>query len=302
MIYDELLVLQNSYHCHPQILATNHFVHAEASNILYGNNLFEIAIKPDGVFTHGRRCGNYSPGSNTCSFTSLVWPAYLRKAQFVRVSMSNKAWFNGFISYPLGSRIPAVANIIYSLACFLEPGHRLRHVEVQLELYPHISDDKSSVVPLVETACYPLRLLGAKPIISIQDLSLEGLEKFDVRTLPTAPLNYIDWTSKAKLVAECIAAVSQLASQSTAFPTFGRPITIALVALTTASASLQVTSGNNSGLPMWMQAMVGALLELRHSMHMFLVGVITSHGAQAPVLQQAQRLLRLEIDLRTRGW
>lgn len=216
--------------------------------------------------------------------------------------MSNSAWFNGFITYPLGSRIPAIANTIYSLACFLEHDHRLRHIEIQLELYPHIAGDKSSIIPLVETACYPLRLLGAKPIISIQDSSLTELGKLDVRVLPTAPFDYPDWTSKAKLVAECIAAVSQLASQSTASPTFGRSIAVALAALTTASASLQMTSGNNSGLPMWMQGMIGALLELRHSMHMFLVGVVNSHGAQAPVLQQAQRLLRLEIDMRTSGW
>ena len=57
-VYQELLVLHDSFTAHPQILRTCKLINNEASSTLYGDNLIEIKLYSDGVYTHGAQCGD----------------------------------------------------------------------------------------------------------------------------------------------------------------------------------------------------------------------------------------------------
>ncbi|KAK5111506.1 hypothetical protein LTR85_011854 [Meristemomyces frigidus] len=89
MVYKELVVLQESWYCHPQILATSKHVNKEASSILYGDNLIEIKIYEDGVNTHGKRSGLYVPGrvAGYGDFRKLEWPDLLHRVQHLRIAV-----------------------------------------------------------------------------------------------------------------------------------------------------------------------------------------------------------------------
>ncbi|KAK6396927.1 hypothetical protein LTR65_007425 [Meristemomyces frigidus] len=157
MVYKELVVLQDSWYCHPQILATCQQVHDEATSILYGDNLIEVKIYKDGVIAHGKRCGPYVPAAphGLGDFRTLVWPGFLLRVQHLRIAV---------VELPRHfARMASVGNILASLCSFLAPGHGLWSLAIDLEWLP-----RHGVVDGIESALYPLHLLSPVPRITIK--------------------------------------------------------------------------------------------------------------------------------------
>ena len=55
-IYEDLLILDNSWTCYPEILVTCKAINKEASAILYGHNVLEVQIYPNVIRVHGEPC------------------------------------------------------------------------------------------------------------------------------------------------------------------------------------------------------------------------------------------------------
>jgi hypothetical protein len=182
VIYEHLLVLDQSCTCHPQILAASKQVHSEAKNILYGNNLIEIKMWNDGVYVHGQLCGTYVRGIPI----EVAWPDFLRRAQFLRFS-------HGATGMGLELLTPAILtqarselwgsfvsdNILYSLCTFLMEGHQLRSMKVDLRRVEHHDFDDT-----FDT--YALHLLG--PLKRCVVEGHKGVSKWmRLKELPSLP-------------------------------------------------------------------------------------------------------------------
>jgi len=162
MIYRELLVFKESWYCHPQILATCRQVNEEATSILYADNLIKIKIYADGVFTHGKRCGDYSPGYPYRSldppairdFRQLAWPAYLHRVQHLRIAVVELTWNR--------KRMASISNSVASVCSTLASDHSLRSLHVDIQRL-----STNGVQGNVETVLYPLRLLRKIPSASV---------------------------------------------------------------------------------------------------------------------------------------
>ena len=178
-VYRELLVLRNTFTCHPQILGTAKNINKEASGILYGDNLIDINVYYAGVYTHGKRCGSYRPEIDLTQLpkslydqtTDLKWPYFIRRAQFVR--FETLALRQQRTAGHMHSLIGTLHHIVYSLCCFLQGNHRLRSLRLNLGwLVQHFNAwrGQQDLVHAIEIASYPLRLLGA-----LREFSFEGL-------------------------------------------------------------------------------------------------------------------------------
>lgn len=181
-VYKDLLVLKNSFTCHPQILRTCKLVNQEASNILYGDNLIDVLVRSDGVYVHGIRCGTYIPMNQTPSvpFTSLVWPTFLRRAQFLQVSVKKEAQGPGYRLASLRSRLIIVGNIIYSFVSFLSSRHRLRSAQVNVDLGALMDASTDGWIVDVTTACFPLRALGEHTVRAVTCQTVDGPMNIDL--------------------------------------------------------------------------------------------------------------------------
>lgn len=155
LVYKELVVLQDSWYCHPQILATCTQVHKEASSVLYGDNLIEVKIYEDGVVAHGKRCGPYYPPGLGSDFRSLVWPDFLRRVQHLRLAV---------VELPRRhARVASVGNIVASLCSSLALGHRLSSLNIDLDWL-----NQRGLRGGMDMALSPLRLLGPVPQLTIR--------------------------------------------------------------------------------------------------------------------------------------
>jgi hypothetical protein len=133
-VYEELLVLHDSYTCHPQILATCKQIKDEASNVLYGDNLIEICLGPwcrtnggygDRVTIHG--LAHRSP--------PRVWPAWLRKIQFLRITAPDIEHILDCPRVPRDFKIRSAIEFdstMHSLCSSLAIGHKLRSFDVSI--------------------------------------------------------------------------------------------------------------------------------------------------------------------------
>ncbi|KXT15465.1 hypothetical protein AC579_10588 [Pseudocercospora musae] len=171
LIYNDLLILDDSFTCFPQILRTCKQIKNEATNTLYGHNLIDIRIRPDNIRAHGQLCGDYSPiaADLSLSDTSKIhWPDLLHRAQFIRVSLASNVWRNlrtrpATALSDLSKRI-IIGGIVHSLCEFLAKKHRLRRIQFDFDLVAHDG------VQLHQTL-YPVRLLGS----TVQVPTLRGL-------------------------------------------------------------------------------------------------------------------------------
>ncbi|SMY24685.1 unnamed protein product [Zymoseptoria tritici ST99CH_1A5] len=81
LIYEELLVLQDSYTCFPEILGTCRQIFKEGSNILYGDNEIGITLLPLRSVVHGKEYEGIENHPAT-----FDWPEWINRVQHLRVS------------------------------------------------------------------------------------------------------------------------------------------------------------------------------------------------------------------------
>ncbi|KJX96126.1 hypothetical protein TI39_contig805g00001 [Zymoseptoria brevis] len=76
-VYQEVLILDNSFASFPQILATSKRINSEASTILYGDNLIDVRMFSDGVYVHGTKIGGMIGGDkgHPITLSNLAWPS-----------------------------------------------------------------------------------------------------------------------------------------------------------------------------------------------------------------------------------
>lgn len=186
-IYRNLLVMNNPLTCYPQILCVSKAVYSEAVNILYGDNLIGIKVYRDGVFLHGKMCGDYEFDAvhgvlrRQKKSGELKWAEFIRRAQFVRFSIETG-------NQPVNTAqrwMPSIGSlhyIVHSLCLFLARGHKLRSFVLDLsqlrDLYA-ANGARSDFENHVEIALCPLRLLS-----SIKKLRVEGTTT-DLRSIST---------------------------------------------------------------------------------------------------------------------
>lgn len=126
-VYQEVLILDDSFTCFPQILATSKQINFEASTILYGDNLIDVRMFSDGVYVHGTKIGGMLGGDkgHSTTLSNLAWPAWLRKVQFLRFSLTHQYSPCGTRMFGL-FRAQHLQNVLHSLCEFLGSAHVLR--------------------------------------------------------------------------------------------------------------------------------------------------------------------------------
>ena len=173
-VYRELLTFDNSWTCHPEILAVSKQLNEEATNILYGDNLFEVKIWPREVQAHGLRCGAYSlmEVGFEVGVDALEWPGMLHKAQWLRISLPQDLMDPDWASELSHA---AVQQIMYSLCSFLSKKHQLRSTVVDLRpLGLHASDE------VLAHFIRPLTMLGTLKEMMIKLSDSKTVEPLDL--------------------------------------------------------------------------------------------------------------------------
>lgn len=177
-VYNELLVLQDSFTCYPQILRTCKEVSQEASKVLYGENLIEAKIYYDGVFVHGQRRG---------ILQNFRWPLFLRKVQWLKLEV---------IGVP-GRRYLAnsgpICSIIYSLCAFLHRGTGLRSLEIDIRRLEDVSQSQGTVHQFRDSI--PMMLCTLKFLPKIKRLRVKGTTVY-IDQIPEPSPFVIDTASK----------------------------------------------------------------------------------------------------------
>ena len=174
LVYRELLVLPNkSLTCHPQILRASQLIHGEATGLLYGENVVQITVHFNEVWIHSTRFRTYYPRTNTRNddFRHLVGTDFLRQVQHLRIvfGFSPAARIQATPVFP---HIAMIGNVICSVARHLAASHRLRSLEIDLTSAVRYRRCRahSGLVQSMETAFYPLRLLGRIPSLSLNGI------------------------------------------------------------------------------------------------------------------------------------
>ncbi|KAF7198428.1 hypothetical protein HII31_00167 [Pseudocercospora fuligena] len=172
LIYNDLLILDNSFTCFPQILRTCKQIKNEATNTLYGHNLIDIRIRPDNVRAHGQLCGDYSPIAADVSLSDtskIQWPDFLHRAQFIRVSLASNVWRNlrtrPPIALPELSKPIIISSIVHSLCEFLAKKHRLRSIEFDFDL---VAQNEIQLHQMLYPAKLDIDFLAASPWKKLQ--------------------------------------------------------------------------------------------------------------------------------------
>ncbi|KJX93544.1 hypothetical protein TI39_contig4296g00013 [Zymoseptoria brevis] len=174
-VYEEVLILNDSFTCFPQILATSKEVNAEASNILYGDNLIDIRILVDGVYVHGKKVGEVHEEvrksgrrRRNVMVVRTRWPRWLRQVQFLRFSLQHecgdsRGWrlFQGL--QRLRFNIGHLDSILHSLCSFLASGHNLRSLQIDIT-----GDNTAGVLPVVPHLFQSIHLLGRLKEVKFQ--------------------------------------------------------------------------------------------------------------------------------------
>ncbi|KAK4628715.1 hypothetical protein CLAFUW4_08430 [Fulvia fulva] len=301
-IYKDLLILQDAFTCHPQILRVCKQINQEASNILYGDNLFEAKMHPDGVYAHGVKCGEYRPTYTAArlpvDYTLLRWPDFLSRVQFLHVSIPVHPWSAHTNTFWLtaGSRLPALGNVLHSLATFLKSGNRLRYCAIEIpaaRFAPELDSDA------VDTACYPLRLLGPRITIKLFDSAMDR----DVHIL-TSPSSGIDGTEslgyKTSIACNAVVTASELALRAVSVSggrQAGLEDTVFYIAGWSALRGLKEVLRRG---PQTSRACTGAVSAAVQKAR-WEMEAVGAAGVGTELNQRVQELLRMEVDLRVAG-
>lgn len=155
-VYEKLLVFNDSFSCHPQILRASKQINAEATNILYGDNLIEIKLYEDGMYIHGK-VYEALPGSPL--------PQFLHKVQFM-------SWSLGKFDPTAAPRMFSRRSCEYKLhriCMHLMGKNKLRSMEVDFTHPPPAIGSPAVTAPF---DVYGLRLLG--PLKACVVKGLEG--------------------------------------------------------------------------------------------------------------------------------
>ena len=295
-IYRELLVLRDSFTCQAQALRTCKQINSEASSILYGDNLVEIRVFEDGVFTHGKKCGNYetdyAPGIQTQQNKGKMirWPQFIRPVQFLRLSIV-RYQHRAARAMGLAPRLGALHYILYSLCLFLSQDYRLRSLVLDLTelrsafehhgVVSHFDDD-------LDTALSPLRLL-----LPIREMRIEGTD-IDFTSILTPSKHTID-------VAEEILSGSmwslmrhsQLASSTTLLMCTGGSWAFPLKSLAWVFSCGELLYESRDGSRGLLQSFFAVMQVLRETWDESLVELLTGQCKK-----QIGELVRLDIEAR----
>ncbi|SMY24688.1 unnamed protein product [Zymoseptoria tritici ST99CH_1A5] len=198
-VYQELLVLDNSFTCFPQILATSKQVNSEASTVLYGDNLIDVRMLPDGIYVHGKHVGGYASyrRGQPAPQLRLVWPYWLRKVHFLRFSLEHilgARYAYSLFSLASGSRfdIEDLDFVLHSMCSFLASDHMLRSLKVDIT-----GDDTEGTLPIVPHLLQSTQLLG-----HLKELEFQGdIANFDYAPSVTQNVDDALTVAWAKLVA-----------------------------------------------------------------------------------------------------
>lgn len=175
IIYNELLILRNSFTCHPQILRTCRTIRDEATKILYCENLIEIKIFDDGVYVHGdKRVDWYNHDDSKKTGWLIRWPDFLRRAQFVRMTVVN--YRDPYtIGFPLPTpglelRFGNLHYIVHSLCTFLRYVNRIDSLVIDMtNLQAQFSNTygvySAERYENIRTVLQPVRLLSNAGIV-----------------------------------------------------------------------------------------------------------------------------------------
>jgi hypothetical protein len=205
-VYQEVLILQDSFTCYPQILATSKQVNQEASNILYGDNVIDVHLLADGVYVHGEKISE--------SESRLSWPTWIRRVQFLRFSLKHHLTINVLRAYTLfgvsqGSLflVADVDRVLHSLCSFLGSDHRLRSF--------HVSITGTSDLKLLQFA--PHMLHSTKLLGELKELEFHG----EIANLGPVPQDI--WSVEDAMANAYLTKISLLEHAEAAF---GRAFTV----------------------------------------------------------------------------
>ncbi|KAK3707020.1 hypothetical protein LTR37_012352 [Vermiconidia calcicola] len=166
-VYRYLLTFVDSWTCYPQILATCKQIQQEATKVLYGNNLIEVNISLGTVKAHRHACGSFDPygRGEVRDLSELKWPAFLRRALFVRCTLA-PYWLT-HNAYQQARHSATISQVLYSLCSFLKGEHQLRSMELDLQALT-FTRPAQSVLPRVY---HSLHLLGTLKRLEVQTSS-----------------------------------------------------------------------------------------------------------------------------------
>ncbi|CAK1363672.1 uncharacterized protein RHO25_006163 [Cercospora beticola] len=289
MVYAELLTLQDSFTCFPQILRTSRQINQEATGLLYRLNYVDVVIKDSGVCAHGHRCGSFTPHmlrlQPDTHFTALKWPEFLRRAHHLRVIVPDDIWSQLSVG-GADQRIGCIANTLYSLCRMLREGNSVRHLRIMAQ------PDAASAMESIQAMFYPLRMLGGMTL-EIVDGSGTSLANFytdqDAGIAITSPEAHI------RLLYDCYLTMRALSDglADRKFPGFYPLERAATAFLNAVSAAGPWSESDRDKTPAWFHALHTAVVQVRTTME-------ARHQPRTPVqhelFSRVYRLLALEVD------
>ncbi|SMY24687.1 unnamed protein product [Zymoseptoria tritici ST99CH_1A5] len=204
-VYEELLILRDSFTCFPQILAASRQIKEEATNILYGDNLIDVRMLADGIYVHGEKCNE----DRTDTKIIMTWPHWLRNVQFLRFNL--ELTFAGprlttMFAKAATKFAPAAADIVlHSLCSFLASEHKLRSFQVDIS-----GRHTTSLMSALPSLLHSTHLLG-----ELKELAFGG----DLSGLGPGPRQI---TSVDEGTAAASTALAALSEHATSFVPFTR--------------------------------------------------------------------------------
>ncbi|KAI5366410.1 hypothetical protein Slin15195_G079300 [Septoria linicola] len=287
-IYEALLTLRDSFSCFPQILQTSKEVNREATTILYGENYIDVKIYPDGVFVHGQRCGQYQPALlrhnrqvTTSDSTTIPFPDYLGRAQFLRLIVPETPWVLLGARAPYG-RDDSIGDVIYSLCQMPRQYNSLSVLRVVMR--PNAISSFESI----RTMLYPLHLLDGIGL-DIVDSHDNSLANFYSAHRASECTTVSKW-ARLKAVYDCAVARSKLDQVTPGVFAPGMLVVACLDTATAAAHNLRRTSHSGD---LSLQMSHASIRQVRISLKM---RNSCRGGTPPPLLLEAYRLLRVEID------
>lgn len=218
------------------------------------------------------------------AFTSIVWPEFLIRAQFLRVIVPANTWFPTSARRVWDWLGDSVGNTIYSLCNMLRHGNGLRSVRVVMQ------PDTTSTFESMQSVLYPLRLLGAIELEMV-DSANHSLANFyslsDIPAIaPTAGL------ARLKLIYDCVELTYWLSRSPWAMQ--GSNSTVFGILIHVASTARCFTGNHDNSSPAWLQAFRTATMELRTGLK---TRRIVRTLINFALLLKICAMLRLEVDL-----
>ncbi|KJX93545.1 hypothetical protein TI39_contig4296g00012 [Zymoseptoria brevis] len=211
-VYEELLILRDSFTCFPQILAASRQIKEEATNILYGDNLIDVRMLADGIYVHGEKCNE----DRTDTKTIMTWPHWLRHVQFLRFSL--ELTFAGprlttMFAKAATKSAPAAADIVlYSLCSFLASEHKLRSFQVDIS-----GRHTTSLMSALPSLLHSTHLLG-----ELKELAFGG----DLTDLGPGPRQITSVDEGMAAASTALAALSEHATSCVPFTRYDQVSTL----------------------------------------------------------------------------